>query len=366
MNHNTPLSPRPLRRLAEDVPAVLTLRQLQQHGVSPAVVAERCAPGGPWQQILPGVFLLRPGPPTSQERLHAAVLYARRAGEAAGPGAGRASGTHEDPGGTGRPPIPQQPGPDRSVAAESPGSAMITGLAALNLHGFASVPPLTALDRIDVLVPRTHRVRSAGCVSVVRAQVPPSPVETTGLPVAPVPRALADAVSRLDDPAAVRRLLTEAVRSGRCEAAALVRELGRARLLSRPVVMDAVESLHAESRALAEGRLYALVRGYGLPDPLWNVELWAPGGPPLGLVDAYWPEQGVAVEIDGMHRSDGGGAPGEFAGKRERLEQLGIMVVRAEPARLRERPDEQASLIRTALMAADDRESVEFVHVLPA
>ena len=41
-----------------------------------------------------------------------------------------------------------------------------------------------------------------------------------------------------------------------------------------------------------------MVRGHGLPEPLWNVELRLPGGPHLGGVDAYWPDQAVAVEID--------------------------------------------------------------------
>lgn len=51
---------------------------------------------------------------------------------------------------------------------------MITGLAALTLHRFSSAPPLTALDRIDILVPRTRRLRSTGWVRVVRAPSPPS------------------------------------------------------------------------------------------------------------------------------------------------------------------------------------------------
>ena len=355
MSQNTPLSPRPLHHLPEGRPGLLTLRQLRDHGVSFAAASDRCTPGGPWQQILPGVFLLRPGPPTSEERLHATLMYAEQPLD---PPPGPLFPAPEARRGAG--PIPRQPGPP-----ERPAEAMITGLAALNLHGFAAAPPLTAIDRIDVLVPRTRRLRSLGPVNVVRSQVPPRPLEITGLPVAPVPRALADAVDRLDDPVTIRRLLTEALRSGRCDAAAIVAELGRARLLTRPAVMDAVESLHAEGRALAEGRLYALVRSYGLPEPLWNVELRLPDGPSLGYVDAYWPDHAVVLEIDGMHRGQESGGPGEFAGKRERLEQLGIMVVRARPDRLRDRPDEQAAVVRTALMAAAGREPAAYVLVLP-
>ncbi|MCM2575989.1 hypothetical protein [Streptomyces meridianus] len=355
MYPNTPLSPRPLSHLADGGPVLLTLRQLRDHGVSPADAADRCAPGGPWRQILPGVFLLHPGPPTSEERLHAALMYAERPVDASAVRPSPVPGVRH-----GASSFPRQPG-----SPESSTEAMITGLAALNLHGFASAPPLTAIDRIDVLVPRTRRVRSVGPVNVVRCQVPPRPLEVTGVPVAPVTRALADAVDGLDDPVTIRRLLTEALRSGRCDATAIVGELGRARLLTRPPVMDAVESLHAEGRALAEGRLYAVVRAHGLPEPLWNVELRLPDGPSLGCVDAYWPDHAIALEIDGMHRGHEAGGPGEFAGKREQLEQLGLMVVRAEPRRLRDRPDELATVVRTALMASADREPAAHVHVLP-
>lgn len=134
---------------------MLTLAQLREHGVTASDAAER-----PWQQILPGVFLLHSGPATSEERLHAALLYAGRRGA---------------------------------------GEAMITGLAALALYRFASAPALLALSHIDVLVPGTRRLRSTGDVRIVRAHTPPRSQEVTGLPVAPVARAVADAVAQLSD-----------------------------------------------------------------------------------------------------------------------------------------------------------------------
>lgn len=179
MNHNSPTfhgvsAPRPLQHLTGARPRILGVGQLRQHGITPSDTAERCRPGGPWQQVLPGVFLLHPGPPTSEERLHGALLYAGRRG----------------------------------------GEAMITGLAALALYRFSSAPPLLALDRIDVLVPGTRRLRSTGWVHLVRTHSMPTSQEVTGLPVAPVARALADAVAELDDAGTVRRLLSEAVRGG--------------------------------------------------------------------------------------------------------------------------------------------------------
>ncbi|MFE7122492.1 hypothetical protein ACFU99_44420, partial [Streptomyces sp. NPDC057654] len=306
---------------------MLTTRQLREHGVGGAEAADRCRPGGPWQQLLPGVFLLHPGPPTSEERLHAALLYT----------AYRPQG------------VPSQSRREGRAAGSGPyGEVMITGLAALALRRFSAAPPLLSLDRISVLVPRTRRLRSAGFVQVVRAVELPEPQETTGVPVAPVERALADAVAQLSEPVAVRRLLTEAVRGGHCEAGAAVRELGRARLLTRPHVVDAVDSLVAEGRALAETALYAMVRGNRLPEPVWNVELRAAGGPSLGGVDAYWPEQAVAVEIDVRSpcaEADADAVRCDRARRRQLLERLGITVVHLSPVKLRETAEQQAAVV---------------------
>ncbi|MFE9773120.1 hypothetical protein ACFYOV_15860 [Streptomyces sp. NPDC005931] len=343
MNHNTPLSPRPLHHLADGPRRVLTTAQLRRHGIPAAETGERCRPGGPWQQLLPGVVLLHPGPPTGAERLHAAVLYAARE---------RTTG------------VPAQPGGDPASAPPYP-EAVITGLAALTLHGFSSAPPLPTLNTVDVLVPRLRRLRSAGCARIVRTSSLPVPQQVGGVPVAPVPRALADAVAGLEDAGAVRRLLTEAVRAGHCEPAAVVRELTRARLLNRPQVVGAVDTLVAEGRAVAEERLYRMVRDHGLPDPVWNVDLRLPGGPHLGDLDAYWPEHAVAVELDtrAPRRDDARWA--EYVRKREHLERLGITVVRVSPRTLRDAPEQQATVVRTALVASAERDPAAYVVVLP-
>ncbi|MET7294168.1 hypothetical protein ABZS79_18905 [Streptomyces griseoloalbus] len=348
MNHNTPLSPRPLHQLSDDTRRVLTHAQLRARGVSAAKAGEQCRPGGHWQHILPGVVLLHPGPPTGEERLHAVLLYAARE---------RAGG------------VPAQPGADEPPASPY-GDAMITGLAALTLHGFSSAPPLPSLEVVDVLVPRLRRLRSTGCARIVRAPALPAPEQVTGLPVAPVPRALADAVAGLQDAGTVRRLLTEAVRGGHCEPAAVVRELTGAKLLNRPHVVDAVDSLLAEGRALAEGRLYRMVREHGLPEPCWNVDLRLPGGPHLGVLDAYWPEEAVALELDTRaprpgRRPEDDAEWSQYARRREHLERLGVTVVHVSPRKLRDAVEQQAAVVRTALMASADRDPAAYVVVLP-
>ncbi|MFI5754686.1 hypothetical protein [Streptomyces sp. NPDC051569] len=358
MNNNTPVTPRPLNHLSHDARRrLVSAAQLREHGVSAGRAAAQCRPGGPWQQVLPGVYLLRQGPPTSEERLHAALLYAGRPGAESGAE------------------VPAQPGPASPPAPGSPyGGVMITGLAALALYGFSATPPLLSLDRIDVLVPHTRRLRSTGCARLIRTHGLPRPEEVTGVPVAPVARAVADAVAELSDAEAVRALLTEAVRAGHCEPVAVVQELTEARLLGRPQVADAVDALLAEGRSLSERRLYEMVRTYDLPEPVWNVELRRPDGPTLAGVDAYWPEQAVAVELDTRaprqderrdEREHDETVWSEYVRRREQLERLGITVVHLTPRKLREAMEQQATVVRTALMTADDREPAAYVIVLP-
>lgn len=113
MTQNTPLSPRPVHEVTH---RVQSSAQLRAQGVSAAQTAAQCLPGGPWQQLLPGVYLLHPGEPTNDDRVRGALLYA------------------------GRPPA----GARRTVPAQSGpgfGEAMVTGLAALALYGFSSAPP---------------------------------------------------------------------------------------------------------------------------------------------------------------------------------------------------------------------------------
>ncbi|MFE6931497.1 hypothetical protein ACFVDT_05620 [Streptomyces sp. NPDC057699] len=334
MTQNTPLSPRPVHEVAH---RVRSSAQLRAQGVSAAQTAAQCLPGGPWQQLLPGVYLLHPGEPTNDDRVRGALLYA------------------------GRPPA----GARRTVPAQSGpgfGEAMVTGLAALALYGFSSAPPGIALHRIDVLVPRTRRLRSTRFVQVTRAAVLPRPQRRLGVPLAPVERALADAVASLADASTVRRILTEAVRGGHCEPASVVRELNEAKLLGRAHVVDAVDALLVEGRAMAEGRLYEMVRTHRLPQPLWNVELSLPGGSFLGGVDAYWPEQAVALEL-------GARSPREehvaYAAEREHLERLGVTVVRVTPKQLRDSTAQLSVVLRTAMMAAEDREPAAYVVVMP-
>lgn len=351
MTYDTPLPPRPLNhavshtvgRTDDTRHRVVTAGALRDRGVSAATARDRCQPGGPWQMPLPGVFLLHAEPATQEERLRAVLLYA-------------AGDTRASQVATAR---------DSQVrAAERP---VVSGLAALALRGFRSAPPLADIERIDVVVSRARRRRSTGWARILRTHHVPEAQMFDGLPVAPVARALADAVSQLEDPSVVHRLLAETVREGHCEVPAVVRELRRARLLGRPQVVDAVDMLLAEGRALAESRLYALVRDHAVPAPCWNVDVREPGGPALAALDAYWPERGLGVRIDTRtgERAGSGGLWPSSTRRHERLGQLGITVLSVRPEQLREAPGMLAQVLRTELVTTWVHEAPGYVLVEP-
>ena len=55
---------------------VLSRAQAAGCGVTPAALQYRIRPGGPWQRLLPGVYLAVTGTPTPAQREIAALVYA--------------------------------------------------------------------------------------------------------------------------------------------------------------------------------------------------------------------------------------------------------------------------------------------------
>lgn len=317
MTHQTPSSTPSLEELARAQQNVVAVAQLRACGVSGQVVAERCRSDGPWRQILPRVVLLQPGPPTPEQRLWAALLYAGDGG--AGPGAG----------------------------------PLITGAAALAMYGFSSAPRLPAVTEVDVLVPRQRRLRGIPEVRIRRTSRRLAARSLRGLPCVPVSRAVADALLDSDDAVQAWDVLWEAVSCHGCG----VRELGRALAetgsLDLPWVRSAWDELLAGARDAATTRLTVLVRRYGLPEPLGTVELRMPGGTFVALPDAYWPEQGVALEIDPEARYLSGAEAAWARDCRHRMEYLGLAVVRLAAERLEREPERVVRELHAALSATE-------------
>ena len=62
--------------LAASRHGVIKVASLAELGITRRTAHRRCAPGGPWQKVLPGVVLLGDMPPTRRQLVEAALLCA--------------------------------------------------------------------------------------------------------------------------------------------------------------------------------------------------------------------------------------------------------------------------------------------------
>ena len=147
--------------------------------MSDAAVRHRIRPGGPWQPLLPGVYLSRTGTPTAFQREMAALLYA---------GSG----------------------------------SVITGPAALQVHRIKA--PEAAM--VDVLVPAERRRRDVAFVRLHRTTKMPKMAFPVGeVSYVPAARAVADTVRDLHELSEVRAVVADAVQRRRVQVWHLAEEL---------------------------------------------------------------------------------------------------------------------------------------------
>jgi hypothetical protein len=238
---------------------------------------------------MPAVVLLHNGPPTRDDMRRAGLLHA-------GPG------------------------------------AVLTGSDALQLHGMSRMPPPTGL--IHMLIPADRRRVGAGKLLIERTDRLPVPARGRW-PLAPIERAALDLARRTYDRDVVRAVLAEVVQRGRTTPARLMAELeagsGRGTALPREVL----EAVSDGIRSVAEANARELVRGSGLPQPMWNARLVdARTGRFIAVADAWFDDVGLAWEIDSyeFHLS-----PADYERTMQRrveMTAVGIGVVAHSPKRI--------------------------------
>ncbi|MFF1902554.1 hypothetical protein [Kitasatospora sp. NPDC058218] len=319
MSYRIPSPPPSLEELAKRQQNVITASQLRARGVPARVVTGHCRRGGPWQRLLPRVYLLQSGEPTPEQRMWAALLYAAQNG--------REEGRRE--------------------------GAVITGTAALALYGFAAVPRLPAVTGVDVLVPRQRRLKDAGEVRIRRTERELVASSVHGLACAPVARAVADALREWTAEGAalpVRAVLREAVERPdiRCTVRELVAELTESGLAADLRVRAALDELLAAERDAVLERLGALLDEWLLPVPLTGPELRMRGGTYIAVPDLYWPTVGVAVEVDSELRCVSEGEAAWVRGGQHRMEYLGVRLVHVGGVRLAAEPEAVGAELREA------------------
>jgi hypothetical protein len=268
-------------------------------------VRHRIRPDGPWQVVLPGIYLDGHGQLTDRQRVTAAFLYACPA-------------------------------------------IAVTGSAALAWHGL----PAQRSEFIDVLVPLRHRRSDAGFARLRRTSVLPRATYHDGaVSYASVDRAIADSARLLTDMADVRAVVAAGVQRGKVQISQLISELdagparGSARLrLALAEVADGV-------RSTAEGELRSLILQAKLPAPLYNHRLFV-GEDFLATPDAWWPHAGVVAEVDSREWHLSPAHWEQTLARHDRMTAQGILVLRFPPRRLRAAKREVIQEIRAALAAS--------------
>src|SRR6266516_6473260 len=230
---------------------VLSRSQALACGMTRDALKHRIRPGGPWQRILPGVYLAVTGTPTRVQNEVAAVLYA----------------------GTG---------------------SVITGLTALRRHGI----PVPEGRVTAVLIP-AERVRvSQGLVSIWPTTRMPERICYDGAVQFALPaRAVADSARELTSFRDVRAVVADAVQRGRCRVDGLGEELRQGPVRNSAWLRRALAEVSDGIRSAAEADLRDLIIEARLAVPMFNARLYL-GATFLATVDAWWPVAGVAVEVN--------------------------------------------------------------------
>ena len=302
-----------LGELLEKQYSVVSRGQLLSFGMKDYAMQYRVRRGGPWQTLLPGVYLGASGVPSLPQQEMAALLYA-------GPG------------------------------------SVITGPMALMHHSIRSGP--TAVDVIDVLVPAERRRLTTGFVRVHRTARMPTRTCCSGpVRLTLVPRAVADTVRQLTDVRDVRAVVADAVQLGRCTVGQLAEELRDGPVQGSAPLRSVLSEVADGIRSTTEGDLRDLISTARLPMPLYNPSLYK-GDVFLGKPDAWWSDAGVAGEVDSRawHLS-----PEDWDRTRRRqtvMGAAGIIVVHFSPRELRREPGLVVQRIRDALNSGLARPSL--------
>lgn len=285
---------------------VIRVAELMALGIRPSVIHHRCQPGGPWRRILPGVVIMHTGPPSWPQQLQAALLFG---------------------------------GPN----------AMLTGAAAARLHGLRRGGDATM---IHLLIPEGDRRRSTDFVLIERTIRLPDAQSVQGFPVAPPVRAVLDRARRLPDRTAIQALLAEAVQRRFCRPAELITELDEGSCRGTALVRVELADIAGGARSVAEIRAKRLARRADLPEPLWNVELFTADGTYVATPDAWWPEVGMAWEIDSTEHHLSPADHDRTLRRNARYAAHGITFLQTKPSRLgREGPAVIAELEATYTQA---------------
>ena len=228
--------------------------------------------------------------------------------------------------------------------------------ALLGLRDAAALRDLRAAgsrSRVDVLVPGGSRRHRRGIAVFASSTVHPDDcTEVDGVPVTSAERTIVDLADVLDE-RGLRRVLERAERTRALDhhalRAAIARNRGRHGLRTLLPLLAQDHALGAAAESELERRFFDLVREHGLPAPV-------PGATVCGyVVDAYWPEAGLVVELQGYEFHSGRETFERDHRKLAALRRHGIEVLPLTHGQVTADGRETADLIRRLLHSAAAR-----------
>ena len=249
----------------------------------------------------------------------------------------------------------------QQMAAQLYGGAqsVITGPAAALCHRIRAPQP----EFVDVLVPLACQRRDAGFARLHRTSRVPERVHKFGpIRYALAPRAVADTVRGLTSLRDVQAVIADAVQRQRCDVRELAAELGAGPSAGSALFREALSDVAVGIRSAAEGDLMQLLRKSGLPMPLFNAMVFA-GRTFVAKPDAWWPEFGIAVEVDSQEWHLSPQAHAKTLERQARMGKYGIVVLPFTPRQIRTRPTEVLAAIREAIESARSRPQLNLLTV---
>jgi hypothetical protein len=311
--------PDALRALIGKQDGVVSRRQALAAGLPFAALRHRLRPGGPWSVWLPGIYQTQGGALTQAQRETAALLY---------------GGPH----------------------------SVLTGAAALR-HYLLPAPESAV---IDILIPANTNRRSGAEVRFHRTTRMPEMVYGSPHRVcAPPARAAADAVRGLTDLRAARALLAGVVQNRGCTRAQLEQELGAGPVRHSALLRSVLTEIADGVRSAPEADLRDLVKSAGLPMPLFNPRLYLPSGKFIACPDAWWPEAGVAVEVDSKRWHLNPDDWERTMDRHDRLGQYSIVTLHFTPHKLRSDQASVTAMLKNAYISGIARPRLD-VKAVPA
>jgi hypothetical protein len=162
-------------------------------------------------------------------------------------------------------------------------------------------------------------------------------------------RAVADAGQQLSSFRDCRAVAAGAVQRRRCTLDDLANELAGMPRRYSGWLREALAEVADGVRSVAEGDLRTLIRRAGLPAPMYNAQLYV-GRQLIAIADAWWPDAGVAAEVDSRewHLS-----PDDYERTLQRSARMtghGILMVHLTPKQIRAESETVAAQLSAALM----------------